>query len=140
MHITCQELHLRETRLREELQSQEAEISRLREELSKCQGLLQEGATPKKQVKLISLITDIAQHTVKGFITFHHNHVINLNQPGSFGHRGSDIWVQPPPPRCRGSTPPPPDVGIQPTSHPHTDVAPLLSPLKAFRSAVISPS
>ena len=67
MHITCQELHLRDTRLREELQSQEAEISRLREELSKCQGLLQEGATPKKQVKLISL-TDIAQLTVKGFI------------------------------------------------------------------------
>ena len=43
MHVTYQELHLRETRLREELQSQEAEISRLREELSKCHGL-QEGA------------------------------------------------------------------------------------------------
>ena len=44
MILLSQELHLRETRLREELQSQEAEISRLREELSKCQGLLQEGA------------------------------------------------------------------------------------------------
>ena len=42
MHFPHQELHLRETQLREELQSQEAEISRLREEPSKC--LQQEGA------------------------------------------------------------------------------------------------
>ena len=34
----------RETRLREEQQSKEAEIGRLREELRKCQALLQEGA------------------------------------------------------------------------------------------------
>ena len=37
-------MQLRETRLREELQSKEAENSRLREELRKCQALLQEGA------------------------------------------------------------------------------------------------
>ena len=36
--ITCQELHLRETQLKEELQSKEAEISRLQE----CLGLLHE--------------------------------------------------------------------------------------------------
>ena len=59
----------------------------------------------KKQVKLISLITDIAQLTVKGFITFHHNHVINLIQPGSFGHRGSDAGVHPHP--LYGRSPPP---------------------------------
>ena len=44
MIISSQELHLRETRLREELQSQEAEISRLREELRMCWGLLWEEA------------------------------------------------------------------------------------------------
>ena len=44
VYITRQELHQKETQLREERQSQEAVISRLREELSKCQGLAQEGA------------------------------------------------------------------------------------------------
>ena len=57
----------RETRLREELQSKEAEIGRLREELRKCQALLQEGArqvrnTTLKCITTLQIITSLYSH------------------------------------------------------------------------------
>ena len=48
-------MNLRETRLREELQSREAENSRLREELRKCHEILQEST---KTVRLYLYTVD----------------------------------------------------------------------------------
>ena len=60
-NLPCQEVHQREACLRGELQSQETEISRLREELKKCQELMQDGVL-QKQVRSSTCFKNILYH------------------------------------------------------------------------------